>query len=206
MADCDETEDSVAFALPDCEILCAICNQSAHLDIKRTQQIYATWMIQPQDHTTMTNDCNLDTLTNLDANIAHRIWLLPRREAHLKWKNIQIKVLKTKIFLLGLNLKLIYRQLRRIWMRQTTESIRNAGQISMANVSRSGLSQRKQRKKVIKPVWQMLVQSWATPAAATLLWHNILVKRCDGSRRIACQTGNRDNGIVQNNIPRVPCV
>lgn len=42
MAARDETEDSVAFALPDCEILCAICNQSSHLDIKRTQQMCAT--------------------------------------------------------------------------------------------------------------------------------------------------------------------
>lgn len=175
----DETVDSVASALPDCETLCAICNQSAHLDIERTQQLSATWTIWPRERTTTIGDWNSDTLASLDASTVHRIWILPRRGA--------------------------LRQLRRIWTRQTTESIRNAGQISMANVSRSGLSRRKRRKKVVKPAWQMLAQSWATPAAATLLWRNTLVKRCDGSRRIACRTGNRDNGIARSNIPRVPC-
>lgn len=88
----DEIEDLVAFASPNCEILYVIYNQLAHLDRKRTQQIHVTWMIWLQKHTTMINDWNLDTLTNLDANIAHQIWILPKRGARLQWKDVQIKI------------------------------------------------------------------------------------------------------------------
>lgn len=42
MAVHDETEDLVASALPNCEILYVIYNQLAHLDRKRMQQIHET--------------------------------------------------------------------------------------------------------------------------------------------------------------------
>lgn len=179
MAVRDVTEGSVASALPDCAILCAICNRCARPDIKRTRRMSARRTIWLRERRTTTGDWSSDTSASLDASTVHRIWIPPRRGAR--------------------------RQLRRIRTQRRTESIRSAKQISTANVSRSCLSQRRRTETVTKPEWRMLVRSWAILATATPLWHNILAKRYDGSHRIPCQTGNRDNEIVGNSIPRVPC-